>query len=59
MALTEAMIVECANDDALFALLSTELQQLLPDGEGPASMSFCSRFAPSTSAFAPWRRCTD
>ena len=34
MALAELQIVECADDDALFKLLSAELQRRLPEGEG-------------------------
>ena len=34
MSLTEARIRECENDEALFELLSAELQRLLPEGEG-------------------------
>jgi hypothetical protein len=34
MSLTEIQIVECVDDEALFELLSAELQRRLPDGEG-------------------------
>jgi hypothetical protein len=34
MALTELQIIESGDDEALFKLLSAELQRRLPDGEG-------------------------
>ena len=43
MALTEAQIRACDDDEASFGLLSAELQRWLPEGEGPDLDAFVAK----------------